>query len=167
MITNTVTSVSQEIYEELGDTSSTSIAAIASWVRRNIGGLNNLLNTSFIIQENNNFEIAPDLSDIEKYIFKKMYSIYYFDLKIKNTGSLIDTDFISIKDDFGSVQKINSNEILKSFYSIRKQDYEELRDLVNRYRSNNSGPRQVAGDDIIAGSYSPVRNYQVRSNDGN
>ena len=94
MITNTVTSVSQEIYEELGDTSSTSIAAIASWVRRNIGGLNNLLNTSFIIQENNNFEIAPDLSDIEKYIFKKMYSIYYFDLKIKNTGSLIDTDFI-------------------------------------------------------------------------
>ena len=96
-----------------------------------------------------------------------MYSIYYFDLKIKNTGSLIDTDFISIKDDFGSVQKINSNEILKSFYSIRKQDYEELRDLVNRYRSNNSGPRQVAGDDTIAGSYSPVRNYHVRSNDGN
>jgi len=167
MITNTVPSIAQEIYEELGDTSSTSIAAIASWVRRNIGGLNTLLNTSFIIKEDQNFEISPNLTDIEKYIFKKMYSIYYFDIKIKNVGSLIDTDYTSVKDDFGSVQKINKNEVLKNFYSIRKQDYEELKDLVTKYRSNGSVPMQVIGDDIIAGSYSQIRTYNVRSNDGN
>lgn len=167
MISNTVTSIAQEIYEELGDTSSTSISAIASWIRRNIGGLNTLLNTSFSIREDQNFEIDPNLTDIEKYIFKKMYSIYYFDLKIKNVGSLIDTDYTSVKDDFGSVQKINKNEVLRNFYSIRKQDYEELKDLVTKYRSNGSFPMQVVGDDIIAGSYSQIKTYNVRSNDGN
>ena len=153
MIVNTVSSIAQEIYEELGDNSCTSIAAIAAWVRRNIGGLNNLLNASFTIEEDKNFEITPNLSDIEKYIFKKMYSIYYFDLKIKNVGSLASTDFISIKDDIGSVQKVNSNEVLKNYITVRKQEYDELKDLINKYRSNGSLPRQVAGDDTTAGFY--------------
>jgi hypothetical protein len=152
MIINTVTSIAQEIYEELGEPSDLSIAAIAAWVRRNIGGLGNLINTEFQINSTS-LEITPNLNDAQKYIFKKMYSVYFFDLKIKSTGSLASTDFITIKDDIGSVQKANKNEILKSYISVRKQEYDELQDFVNKYELNEVTPLQVAGDDTIPGSY--------------
>ncbi len=108
MITNTVASIAQEIYEEMGEPDDFSIAAIAAWVRRNIGGLGNLLNNSYNINSST-LEITPNLGDIEKYIFKKMYSIYFFDIKIKSGASLEIVDFTSIKDDFCSVQKLNTN----------------------------------------------------------
>jgi len=151
---NTVASISQEIYEELGEQSDTSISAIAAWVRRNIGGLSSLLNKSFEIK-NDTYEINPNLTDIEKYIFKKMYSIYYFDLKIKSTASLTATDYVSVKDDFGSIQKINSNEVLRNFYNIRKQEYEELKSFIDTYNLNEVSPLQIVGDDIFPGSYNP------------
>ena len=164
MIINTVTSIAQEIYEEMGEPSDFSIAAIAAWVRRNIGGLGNMLNTEFTI-DNSTFEISPNLTDIQKYIFKKMYSIYFFDLKIKSTGSLAINDYTSIKDDFGSVQKLNKNEVLKNFYQIRQQEYKELQDLVNKYELNEVSPLQVAGDDTIPGNYDFERDalYYIRT----
>jgi hypothetical protein len=155
MIINTVTSIAQEIYEELGEPSDLSIAAIAAWVRRNIGGLGNLINTEFQVNSDT-LEINPNLNDAQKYIFKKMYSVYFFDLKIKSTGSLASTDFITIKDDIGSVQKANKNEILKSYISVRKQEYDELQDFVNKYELNEVTPLQVAGDDTIPGVYDPL-----------
>lgn len=164
MIINTVTSIAQEIYEEMGEPSDFSIAAIAAWVRRNIGGLNNILATEFTI-DSATFEITPNLTDIQKYIFKKMYSIYFFDLKIKSTGSLAINDYTSIKDDFGSVQKLNKNEVLKNFYQIRQQEYKELQELVNKYELNEVSPLQVAGDDTIPGSYDSERDalYYIRT----
>jgi hypothetical protein len=152
MIINTVASIAQEIYEEMGEPSDFSIAAIAAWVRRNIGGLSNMINKSYSINDQT-YEISPNLSDIEKYIFKKMYSVYFFDLKIKSTGSLAINDYTVIKDDIASVQKLNKNEVLRNFYQIRQQEYKELKDLVDKYGLNEVSPLQVAGDDTIAGSY--------------
>lgn len=165
MILNTVTSIAQEIYEEMGEPSDLSISAIAAWIRRNIGGLNNMINVNFSL-DSQTLEISPNLSDIEKYIFKKMYSVYFFDLKIKSTASLAVTDFVSIKDDIGSVQKVNKNEVLKNYISVRKQEYDELKNLTAEYKNNNSLPIQVAGDDTIQGVYDPLyRNafYNIRT----
>jgi hypothetical protein len=162
MIINTVTSIAQEIYEEMGEPSDLSISAIAAWVRRNIGGLGNLINTEFQV-DSTTLEINPNLNDQQKYIFKKMYSVYFFDLRIKSTASLASTDFITIKDDIGSVQKANKNEILKSYISVRKQEYDELRDFVNKYELNEVTPLQVAGDDTIPGVYDPVGRNAFRN----
>ena len=162
---NTVTSIAQEIYEELGEPSDFSISAIAAWVRRNIGGLANLLNSDYSINETT-FEINPNLSDIEKYIFKKMYGIYYLDLKIKSTASLASSDYISIKDDIGSVQKINKNEVLKNYISVRKQEYDELQKMATDYIIYSAYPLQVAGDDTEPGYYDPLHRtalYKVRN----
>jgi hypothetical protein len=155
-MTNYIASIAQEIFEELGEPSDFSISAIAAWLRRNIGGLNNFLNESFSINDQG-LEISPALNDIQKYIFKKMYNVHYFDLKIKSVGSLATTDFVTIKDDIGSVQKVNKNEVLKNYISIRKQEYEELKGLANQYHSNEVYPMQVAGDDTIPGFYGNSR----------
>lgn len=161
---NTVTSIAQEIYEEMGEPSDFSIAAIAAWIRRNIGGLGNLLNTEYIIDDST-LEIQPNLSDIEKYIFKKMYSVYFFDLKIKSTGSLAINDYVSVKDDIANVQKLNKNEVLRNFYMIRKQEYDELQNLASDYLIYSVTPLQVAGDDTIPGNYKAERGalYNIRT----
>lgn len=168
MIINTVTSIAQEIYEELGEPSDFSIAAISAWVRRNIGGLNNLLNTSFVVKNTENYEISPNLNDEEKYIFKKMYGIYYLDIKIKSTASSAANDYVTIKDDIGSVQKINTNEVLRNYITVRKQEYDELQDFVTNYVAANTTPLQVAGDDVIEGYYNPTYTnalYRLRNID--
>jgi hypothetical protein len=165
MITNTVASIAQEIYEEMGEPDDFSIAAIAAWVRRNIGGLNNMLNIDLDVNSTT-FEISPNLSDMQKYIFKKMYSVYYFDIKIKSTGSLATTDFITIKDDIGNVQKANKNEVLRNYITIRKQEYQELKDLTSQYKNNSISPLQVSGDDILEGYYNPSYTnalYKIRN----
>jgi len=164
MIINTVTSIAQEIYEEMGEPDDFSIAAIAAWVRRNIGGLGNMINIEFTI-DSTSLEITPSLTDTQKYIFKKMYSIYFFDIKIKSTGSLAINDYVTIKDDIGSVQKLNKNEVLKNFYNIRQQEYKELQDFLKKYELNEITPLQVAGDDNIPGSYRSERDalYYIRS----
>ena len=75
------------------------------------------------------------------------------------------SDYTSIKDDFGSVQKLNTNEILKGFYQIRQQEYKELKDLSTKYVLNASSPVQVAGDDTIPGSYDSEKGalYNIRT----
>ena len=62
-------------------------------------------------------------------------------------------------------QKLNSNEVLKSFYQIRKQENEELKSLVDTYNINEVSPLQVAGDDTIPGFYSTERDalYNIRT----
>ena len=63
-----IVDIANEIYRELGEPSTTSIPAIAFWVRSNIGALNNYLNESFTI--NNSYEIVdpnsadPNLADL-------------------------------------------------------------------------------------------------------
>ena len=162
---NTVTSIAQEIYEELGEPSDFSIASISAWIRRNIGGLGNLINKTYEIN-NTTLEISPNLLDIEKYFLKKMYGIYYLDLKIKSTASSATNDYVTIKDDIGSVQKINKNEVLKNYIFVRKQEYDELKDLINKYELNEVGPLQVAGDDTFQGYYDPLSrgfSYKIRN----
>ena len=108
MIINTVASIAQEIHEELGDPSDLSIAAIAAWIRRNIGGLANLLNTDYSIDETT-LEINPNLTDVEKYVFKKMYGVYFLDLKIKPS----DEQFYKILG--GKVYSRKVKNLLESF----------------------------------------------------
>ena len=95
-----------------------------------------------------------------------MYSVYYFDIKIKSTGSLATTDFITIKDDIGNVQKANKNEVLRNYITVRKQEYQELRDLITQYKNNSISPLQVSGDDILEGYYNPSYTnalYKIRN----
>lgn len=158
-MTNNIVGIAQEIYEEIGEASGFSVAAITQWLRRNIGGLNTNLNQNFGVDDAT-FEITPSLSDMEKYIFKKMYFIYYFDVQIKSTGST--SDFMSIRDDYGTVTRSSKNELLRNYVGIRKQEYDELKQLIAQYRNNNSGPIQVAGDDTIQGYYDP-RTLNIRS----
>ena len=159
-----VVDIADEVYRELGSPTDLSIPAIAFWLRTNIGSLNNHINTSFVInstsyeieQDTTNSEgtaVTLEIAEEEKSIFKKMYMIHYYDNKIRaNIISISSDSVISVTDDGSSVTKINKNEITKALSQIKRQEYDQLQDLINAYKLDKSSPMQVAGDDTEIGS---------------
>ena len=166
-----VVDIADEVYRELGSPADLSIPAIAFWLRTNIGSLNNHINTSFVInstsyeieQDTTNSEgtaVTLEIAEEEKSIFKKMYMIHYYDTKIRaNIISISSDSVISVTDDGSSVTKINKNEVSKMLGGIKKQEFEELKNLINQYNLNKAAPLQVAGDDTVEGFYAVSRKF--------
>lgn len=153
-----VVDVADEIYRELGLPTDLSMSAIAFWVRTNIGELNNLLFTTYAINSTS-LELIDgcdeEVTAEAVAILKKLYSIHYYDLQIKKNIVALSTDTIlEVQDQGSKVKKINKNEVNKNLGILRKQEIEVMKNLVTAYRLRGAEPRQVAGDDTIAGEYS-------------
>jgi hypothetical protein len=158
-MTTKVVDIADELYRELGEPSDLSIASIASWLRSNIGDLNILINKKFYINQST-LEVAAteesgdDFTNIEKSIFKMIYSIHYYERLFRNALGAASTDsVISVTDDGSTVVKINKNELAKNYASLRKQINDELTVLTKNYNLNEATPLQVAGDDTIPSPY--------------
>ena len=148
--------IADEIYRELGSPSSTSISAIAFWLRSNIGALNNYLNETYTI--NCSYEIidaaSAEINSQSVAVLKKMYSIHDYDLKIRaNIVSISTSDIISITDKGRSVTKVNKNEVTKALSSVKNEETKAMNELINAYKNRESTPIQVVGDDTVAGSF--------------
>lgn len=151
-----IVDISDEIYLELDSPTTLSVPAIAHWLRNNIGALNSLINTTYSVNSSS-YEIededSVEIGDNEKVILKKMYFVHYYDLKVRENIINISTDsVISVSDDGSSVTKINKNEISKMLAQLKKQEYQELQDLIHAYKLDKSVPHQVAGDDTETSS---------------
>ena len=148
-----VVDIADEIHRELGSPTDVTVPALAFWLVRNAGGLNNYLGTVYIINENT-VEISPELGETEKYIFKKMYLVHYYDIKLRaSMSAVLNDDIIEVSDQGSTVRKVNKNEVSKHFAAIKKQELDELQSLVISYKSTNVTPLQVAGDDTVEGNF--------------
>jgi len=153
-----IVDIATELYDEFGEPSDLSIPSIAYWLRSNIGDLNILINKKFYINENTLEVTSDDESDIfgniEKSIFKMLYSIHYYErmMRVSLYNATLDS-VISISDEGSSVTKINKNEMAKTFATLRKQISDELNTLTKNYNLNEAKPLQVVGDDTIPGLY--------------
>tara|TARA_R110000751_G_scaffold81332_1_gene164079 strand:- start:41 stop:541 length:501 start_codon:yes stop_codon:yes gene_type:complete len=144
-----IVSIADETYRELASPSDLSIAAISFWLRTNLGQLNNLINTSYALDVNTQ-ELETGLSIEEAVIFKKLYFVHYYDIKIRATlGAASSDSVVEVSSDGARVRKINKNEISKTWMSARNLERDELTRLITAYKLTESSPRQVAGDDTI------------------
>lgn len=176
-----VVTIADELFRELGEPSIISIPSIAFWVRSNVGALNNLIGTSYrvldgssevdlddgdtrtllntleisqILEDSSGNSIEVEIGGDEKSILKKMYTIHYYERLLRsNLTSLATDSVISVSDDGSSVTKVNKNEITKVYNSIKKQEVEDLKYLVQGYKQSKAVPKQVAGNDTIDGNY--------------
>jgi hypothetical protein len=154
-MTNKIVDVADEVYRELGEPSDISIASVAYWLRTNIGKLNVLLNKPYLINETTleiySSDEAKDPFGInEKTIFKKIYTVYYYERLFRNALGAASTDsVIDISQNGFSARKINKNELAKTYSELKKQADAELKILTDKYEINEIAPLQVAGDDTI------------------
>jgi hypothetical protein len=154
-----IVDIASEIYQDIGSPSGLSIPVIASWLRNNIGQLNNALNTEYYV--NDDLEVVYlncddeeiEIGQEEVAIFKKIYTIHYYDIEIrKNIISYTNAPVIEVTSDGNSVRRVSVSELGKNLYSFRKNEGDELQNMINQYKIRASKPRQVAGDDTVAAS---------------
>lgn len=158
-----IVDIADEVYRELNEPTSLSIPAISYWLRANVGYLNNLIHTDYVInaktlemEDSNSDEIGEE----EKVILKKMYMIHYYDQRLRTHMTTMDTDTIlSVRDGDSSVTKVNRNEIAKSIAVVKAQEYSELKTMVAAYTGTKAKPYQVAGDDTVNGDSSSTTKY--------
>lgn len=166
-MTNKIVDISDEIYRELGEPSDLSHASIAFWLRTNIGDLNILINKKYyIIESTLEIGIVEDsgetFTDLEKSIFKMIYSIHYYERLFRNALGAASTDStIEIDQNGFRAKRVNKNELAKTYSDLRKQIVSELDILTRNYNLNESRPLQVAGDDTIE---APSRSYSYSRN---
>lgn len=163
-MTTKIVDISDEIYRELGEPSDLSHASIAFWLRTNIGDLNILINKKFYIVENT-LEVGVEensgdsFGNIEKSIFKMLFSIHYYERLFRNALGAASVDsVVSVTDDGSTVVKINKNELAKNYSQLRRQINEELFALTKNYNMNEAKPIQVTGDDVIPGNFKDYNN---------
>ena len=156
-----VVDIANEIYMELASPSNTSVAAIAFWVRSNIGRLNNFLNENFSIDATT-YEIINTLADNTTQeininaaaVLKKMYSLHYYDILIReNIGASGTDSFVEVESDGMRVRRVSKTEVGRNLYNLKKAESEELQLMIHAYKSNSASPIQVAGDDTVVGYY--------------
>jgi len=154
-MTTKIVDVADEVYRELGEPSDISIASVAYWLRTNIGKLNVLLNKPYLINETtleiySSDEPKDPFGINEKTIFKKIYTVYYYERLFRNALGAASTDsVIDISQNGFSARKINKNELAKTYSELKKQADAELKILTDKYEINVIAPLQVAGDDTI------------------
>jgi len=180
----TISGIAQEIYIELGGPEDISNSSIQYWLRTNVGKINILLNNSFSINTGTNeFSDSPNFGELQKSIYKKIYNIHYYDRQILNLVGK--TKNVTIVNTIGTANQGNlqisengmtynreSNtktfadgvrantqflsQMGKNFIDLKKQENEELKELLHKYELNENVPLQVAGDDTIG---DPGRSY--------
>lgn len=153
-----VVDIAQEIFMDLNEPSDLSVAAISYWVRANVGKLNSMIFENFAL--NQNFEIV-DTSDSNKEInidavaiLKKMYLVHRYSVIIRSKLTDLDSDdVVEVQDQDSKVKRIDKNQLIKTISAEKKQEEDELRYLINAYRTKSSDPKQVVGDDIVPGRF--------------
>ena len=173
-----VVNIADELFRELGQPSELSIPAISYWLRTNIGQLNNHLNECYRLNEipdgheivtdaidKDRVPIVIEISEEAKAVIKKMYTIHFYENKLRSNLAAAGTDsVISVADDGSNIRKINKNEVSKVYLNIIKNEIEELRKLIYAYQRSQGEPLQVAGDDTIAGYYDPEKSITTETN---
>jgi hypothetical protein len=166
-MTTKIVDVADEVYRELGEPSDISIASVAYWLRTNIGKLNVLLNKPYLINETtleiySSDETKDPFGINEKTIFKKIYTVYYYERLFRNALGAASTDStIEIDQNGFRAKRVNKNELAKTYSDLKKQSDEALKMLLDKYELNEVTPLQVAGDDTIE---APGRSYSYSRN---
>jgi hypothetical protein len=162
-MTSKIVDISDEIYRELGEPSDLSIASVAFWLRTNIGKLNVLLNKPYLINETtleiySSDETKDPFGINEKTIFKKIYTLYYYERLFRNALGAASTDSVIEIDQNGfRAKRVNKNELAKTYSELKKQADAELKILLDKYDINGVTPLQVVGDDTIGGVDGPFK----------
>lgn len=159
-----VADIANEIYMDLGEPADLSVSAISYWVRASIGKLNSMIFENFAL--NDTFEIVDtddgdgdsttnaEINIDAVAILKKMYVVHRYSVIIRSKLTAIDSDdVVEVQDQDSKVKRLNKTQIVKAVTSEKKQEEDELRYLINAYRTKSTNPKQVVGDDIVRGRH--------------
>lgn len=163
-----IVDIANEIFEDAGSPTNTSIPAIAFWIRSKVGAINNLLFEDFSISADT-FEIldpsGAEITPEAVAVIKQLYRIYDYEKQIRDMMNALANDtLLSVKEfDGSSFTRVNRNEVAKTLAAIRNTEIKSLSDLVTAYRGRTTAPQGIVGDDFVQGVYPSTAAYYRRT----
>lgn len=150
-----VVDISQGIIDDLSDTTNISLPSVATYLRQNIGRLNDLINSNFIIQQGT-LEIVDGtdgvtlIGDLESALYSQLYEIYYFQRRANSVLGVVSIDtVIQYQSDGGVIRQIDRNQIARTYLDLKKDAEEQLKSMVNKYKLYTIGAVQIIGSDLV------------------
>src|SRR3990167_2745893 len=114
--------ISDQIFQELDDTSDISIASISFWIRNNIGRLNSSIHTSFRIDPVT-YEYTPAMDEEEKDVLKAMFRVHYYGMKVRsNLGAAATSPILEVTSDGATVRKVNMSTVAKDWMQLKRDE---------------------------------------------
>ena len=141
-----IVDIADQIFRDLDTPSDLSIPAVAFWLRNNVGSLNNHISTAVAIKAETGELLNSKDEEIDAEataILKKMYMVHHYSVKLRSALSATTTDtVISVSDDNSSVTKIKKNEVSKTYAQVKRQEYDEMQEMIHAYKIGKAVPRQ-------------------------
>lgn len=147
-VSYTLVDIADQIHRELIDTTDVSVPFIIAWFRSNLGNLNSLLHTCYVINDTTQ-EVDPKLGIQEGAIFKDMFLIRHYDRLIQRTlkNSLTDAKVIEVTSADRKVKLTNPKDVSLIYLELRKEAQKSYNTLLASYSMDKAVPIQIAGDD--------------------
>lgn len=171
-----IVNMADAVWRDLGSPPDNQIPYIATWFRTNIGNLNNLIATDFVIDRATQEIIsriwyrkieclsAPACNtppscgahyqcfkEDEADIYKELFKVNFYESRVN--GLLYAAQFdtiVSVKEGDSEVtRKIVKNDLAKTFLALHKEAHDQLVYLSHLYKYNKSNAVQVTGDDFV------------------
>lgn len=159
----TLIELSEQISQDLNNPDYPTVGVIQYWCRHAVFSLNNLINTSYTINQTDG-TISPEIGDQESAILKKMYLVYYYGNKVReNLGAAAIDPVLEVSENGAVVRLTNRNSVALSYIQMKKQEQEDLNKLISFYRSNHAVPEGIDGDDLTEGWYHGVSVVNTRN----
>lgn len=149
---NTITSIAGELIDDLNNDSSLSASYLSSWLRNNIGKLNNVIGTSFTIGSDD--EITPCINDDQKDIFKQLYICWYYQFKANSNLGASGYEVLEVRDGDSVVKVASKTEIAKTYLTIAKTCNENITFLIKYYNKYRALPKSMSAFDTNQYLYS-------------
>lgn len=136
-----ISDIADQILLEGGYTDIT-LPFIISWIKNNLGLLNNELLTSFVLEGE---LVVPELDIDAAAIFKAMFQKYYYGKQIQShTGAGGYSSIQSVKEGNRTITKFNKTDIAKTLAQLRKELQEDIDRLILGYHLKRGNPEQIA-----------------------
>jgi hypothetical protein len=152
---NTFSGLAREVFtvEFNSNTGVASLSQISGWFAANLGGLNNLLNTSFS-------GVDPEIDEEARNIFKGQYLHSYYNKQMRAalmgvvSSSSDGSNILSVSDGDNRISFVNKNEVAKTYRGLANDLAAQIEKDAHRYTMFMSGPKSVNGLDTEVTGYS-------------
>lgn len=132
----TVDEIADEIYRELDFPSDLTRADISYWLGSNLSKLNIFLQSDYNLNlDEVTFETALPLE--VKDIFKQIYIVGYYDLRIVQSLVLAEDGFLEITSDDSSLSFSDATSNTRAFIYEKRNALDRLKQMVFKYKSSH------------------------------
>jgi hypothetical protein len=126
----------------LDNDSSLSTSYVATWIRNNVGKVNNLVGTSFDLDEN--LEYTPCINQSIKDIIKHLYVCHYWSMQAKANFGASAFDITELREGDNTIRLSNKTDNAKIFSSMAKDCNVELMNIIKFYKANSVLPASLS-----------------------